>query len=78
MAKIIDTPGFMDSSGTDNNTLEAIMSMLDSIKDNGFHIGLFCFSATETRCDGGILQALQMIQGLMTSDVLKHIVLVIT
>jgi GTP1/Obg family GTP-binding protein len=46
-AKVIDTPGFMDSSGTDNNTLEAILDMLENIKDKGFHIGLFCFSATE-------------------------------
>jgi len=37
----------MDSTGDDGGTLEAIYEMLTNIGDKGFHVGLFCFAATE-------------------------------
>lgn len=52
----------MDSVGNDTGTLEAIYEMLASIRDEGFNIALFCFSACEMRCDGGIKAALNIIK----------------
>jgi hypothetical protein len=37
----------MDSSGIDGGTLMAIHEILNKIKGDGFHIGLFCISAGE-------------------------------
>ena len=54
LIKVIDTPGFMDSSGSDGDTLVGIMALLEQIKEEGFHLGLFCFPATQNRCDKGI------------------------
>ncbi len=54
MVKVIDTPGFLDTTGSDFKTLEAIMTLLEEIKDKGFHLALFCFQATNMRCDKGI------------------------
>jgi predicted GTPase len=76
--KIIDTPGFMDSTGQDNNTVDAIMEMLETVSEEGIHLGIFCFAATETRCDGGIVQALTLIHQLMSREVFQHMVLCIT
>lgn len=53
--KVIDTPGFMDSSGNDKNTIERIMSMLENLRDDGFHIGLLCISATDDTIDSGVI-----------------------
>lgn len=58
IVKVIDTPGFMDSVGSDDGTIAAIMTILGEIQDKGFCIGLFCFAATETRCDRSVKEAL--------------------
>lgn len=67
-----------EGSGADNNTLEAILEILSQIRDQGFHMGLFCYSAIETLFEDGIISALQLIKGLMSESALKHIFLVIT
>jgi hypothetical protein len=51
----------MDSTGTDNGTLMAISDFLLKIKGDGFHIGLFCFSAGEMKCDGGVIHAMRLL-----------------
>jgi hypothetical protein len=51
----------MDSTGTDVGTIHGIYDILEKIKGDGFHLGLFCFSAGEIRCDGGIHQALTLL-----------------
>lgn len=76
--KIVDTPGFMDSCGDDRKTINAIYKMLTQIKDDGVHIGLYVYSATGIRCDGGETQALRLISGLLSKKILTHIYLVIT
>lgn len=68
----------MDSSGSDYDTLTGIITILDEIREEGFHLGLFCFPATETRCDARMQDSLKMIAGMMTSNVFDHIILVIT
>lgn len=68
----------MDSSGNDYDTLNGIITILEEIKEEGFHLGLFCFPATELRCDARMQDSLKMIAGMMTSNVFDHIILVIT
>ncbi|KAM3127582.1 hypothetical protein pb186bvf_020287 [Paramecium bursaria] len=76
--QICDTPGFMDSSGSDCGTIETIFDLLDSIQDNGIQIILFCLSATEVKCDKSVLDTLKKLVFLMGDLVQGSIFVVIT
>lgn len=77
--KVVDTPGFMDTSGTDQNVVMSIMELLlEELSDNGITYILFCYSATDMRLDGSIQDALKILKTMMTEQYINHTYLVIT
>lgn len=76
--KVIDTPGFMDSSGSDATIVYMIMDLLLELSEDGMTYILFCYSANELRLDGGIHTALKILEQMMTMEYLDHTYMVIT
>lgn len=76
--EVIDTPGFLDSSGSDLEVIGEIYDFLMNYREDGFSICVIPFSALEMRFDGGTIQMLNMVKSLLGQSVIKHIFIVIT
>lgn len=49
--EVVDTPGFLDSSGSDIEVMQEVFLTLDGYKDNGFNICILPISILDTRFD---------------------------
>jgi hypothetical protein len=50
--EVIDTPGFLDSSGADDQVMYEIFDCLSNYTGRGFNICLMPLSALDPRLDG--------------------------
>ncbi|TNV86470.1 hypothetical protein FGO68_gene12229 [Halteria grandinella] len=76
--EIIDTPGFLDSSGSDQEIMTDIFECLMNYSQQGFNICVMPISAMDPRLDGGTVNILKLVTTLLTQKSLLHMFIVIT